>query len=108
MRGPSSSSLRLDPFPLLTVSFPSVQINSANELILTELILENILADFEPEEIVALLSCFVFQEKTDIEPEIPARLKEVRRFILLSPFDLSSTELLLLFKSGKVRHPQHR
>lgn len=58
------------------------QINSANELILTELILENTLAGYEPEEVVALLSCFVFQEKTDIEPEIPPKLKAGQDAIL--------------------------
>ena len=52
------------------------QINSANELVLTELILENTLATYEPEEVVALLSCFVFQEKTDAEPVIPPKLQE--------------------------------
>ena len=52
------------------------QINSANELVLTELILENTLATYEPEEVVALLSCFVFQEKTEVEPVIPPKLKE--------------------------------
>ncbi|ORX40739.1 NUC185 domain-domain-containing protein [Kockovaella imperatae] len=50
------------------------EINSANELILTELILENILADYTPEEVVALLSIFVFVEKTDSQPMIPAKL----------------------------------
>ncbi|SJL06398.1 related to SKI2-antiviral protein and putative helicase [Armillaria ostoyae] len=58
------------------------EINSANELVLTELILENTLAGYEPEEVVALLSCFVFQEKTDIEPVIPARLEEGKAAIL--------------------------
>ncbi|KAK0208953.1 antiviral helicase [Desarmillaria ectypa] len=58
------------------------EINSANELVLTELILENTLASYEPEEVVALLSCFVFQEKTDIEPVIPAKLEEGRDAIL--------------------------
>ncbi|KAH7886164.1 ATP-dependent RNA helicase [Phlebopus sp. FC_14] len=52
------------------------EINSVNELVLTELILENTLANYEPEEVVALLSCFVFQEKTDIEPIIPKKLLE--------------------------------
>ena len=52
------------------------QINSANELVLTELILENTLAAYDPEEVVALLSCFVFQEKTDVEPVIPPKLQE--------------------------------
>jgi len=52
------------------------EINSANELILTELILENTLATFEPEEIVALLSALLFQEKTEVEPIVPPRLQE--------------------------------
>jgi len=58
------------------------EINSANELILKELILENTLGAYDPEEVVALLSCFVFQEKTDIEPVIPQRLEEGRDAII--------------------------
>ncbi|KZT72960.1 ATP-dependent RNA helicase [Daedalea quercina L-15889] len=58
------------------------EINSANELVLTELILENTLAPFEPEEVVALLSCFVFQEKTEVEPVIPPKLEEGRDAII--------------------------
>jgi len=51
------------------------EINSTNELVLTELILENTLASYEPEEVVALLSAFVFQEKTDIEPMLSPKLQ---------------------------------
>ncbi|EPT03462.1 hypothetical protein FOMPIDRAFT_1158982 [Fomitopsis schrenkii] len=58
------------------------EINSANELVLTELILENTLAQFDPEEVVALLSCFVFQEKTEVEPVIPPKLEEGRDAII--------------------------
>ena len=58
-----------------------IQINSANELVLTELILENTLANYDPEEVVALLSCFVFQEKTEIEPLLPPKLQEGRDII---------------------------
>ena len=58
------------------------QINSADELVLTELILENTLASYEPEEVVALLSCFVFQEKTDVEPAITPKLQEGRDAIM--------------------------
>ncbi|KAH8732530.1 NUC185 domain-containing protein [Phaeosphaeriaceae sp. PMI808] len=50
------------------------EIHSADELVLTELVLENVLADYTPEEIVALLSAFVFQEKTDVEPTLTASL----------------------------------
>ncbi|KAF4306971.1 Helicase [Botryosphaeria dothidea] len=52
------------------------EIHSADELVLTELILENVLADYEPEEIAALLSAFVFQEKTDVTPTLTPRLEQ--------------------------------
>lgn len=58
----------------------TLQINSAHELILTELILENTFAAYEPEEMVALLSCFLFHEKTEVEPVIPPKLEEVGIF----------------------------
>ncbi|GAM87998.1 hypothetical protein ANO11243_060270 [Dothideomycetidae sp. 11243] len=51
------------------------EIHSADELVLTELVLENVLADYEPEEIVALLSSFVFQEKTDAVPNMTPALE---------------------------------
>lgn len=50
------------------------EINTADELILTELILDNFFHDYEPAEIVALLSCFVFQEKSQSEPVLTTKL----------------------------------
>ena len=50
------------------------EINSANELVLTELILENVLVDYAPEELVALLSIFLTQEKTDDIPTLEGKL----------------------------------
>ncbi|KAL8800342.1 MAG: hypothetical protein Q9182_005236 [Xanthomendoza sp. 2 TL-2023] len=58
------------------------EIHSADELVLTELILENVLAEFEAEEIVALLSAFVFQEKTDVEPRLTASLEQGKERII--------------------------
>ncbi|KAL1311355.1 hypothetical protein AAFC00_001529 [Neodothiora populina] len=58
------------------------EIHSADELVLTELILENVLADYEPEEIVALLSSFVFQEKTDTVPNMTAALERGQETIV--------------------------
>ncbi|KAL8278507.1 hypothetical protein RQP46_009197 [Phenoliferia psychrophenolica] len=58
------------------------EINSANELVLTELILENTFAAYEPEEVVALLSCFIFQEKTDVEPLLTPKLEDGKATIL--------------------------
>ena len=40
------------------------------------------LADFEPEEIVALLSAFVFQEKTDVEPTLTSSLERGKETII--------------------------
>lgn len=59
-----------------------LQINSGEELTLTELILENTLAPFTPAEIVSLLSCFVFQEKTEVEPLLTPHLKEGRDVLM--------------------------
>ena len=50
------------------------EIHSADELVLSECIFENVFADYEPEDIVALLSAFVFQEKTDDLPSPPEHL----------------------------------
>ncbi|KAL1955256.1 hypothetical protein VTO42DRAFT_8854 [Malbranchea cinnamomea] len=58
------------------------EIHSVDELVLTELILENVLADYEPEEIVALLSAFVFQEKTEHTPTLTPRLEEGKEAII--------------------------
>jgi antiviral helicase SKI2 len=44
--------------------------------VLTELILDNVLAAYEPAEIAALLSAFVFQEKTETEPNLTANLEK--------------------------------
>lgn len=46
------------------------EINSGWELIITELVLDNFLGDFEPEEIVALLSCFVYEGRTNEDEDI--------------------------------------
>ncbi|KAL2121782.1 hypothetical protein VTJ04DRAFT_2237 [Mycothermus thermophilus] len=51
------------------------EIHSGDELVLTELILENVLADYDPAEIAALLSSFVFQEKSESAPRLTANLE---------------------------------
>ncbi|XP_055750670.1 SKI2 subunit of superkiller complex protein-like isoform X1 [Salvelinus fontinalis] len=49
---------------------------SSHELLLTELLFENALSPLAPEESAALLSCLVFQQKTQVEPHISNTLKE--------------------------------
>ncbi|KAI0903882.1 DSHCT domain-containing protein [Ustulina deusta] len=58
------------------------EIHSADELVLTELILDNVLADYEPAEIAALLSAFVFQEKTDAVPNLTGNLERGMKTII--------------------------
>ncbi|OBA19905.1 antiviral helicase [Metschnikowia bicuspidata var. bicuspidata NRRL YB-4993] len=60
------------------------EINSGWELVLTELILDNFLGDFEPEEIVALLSCFVYEgrSKDEEDPPLTPRLEKGKTRIL--------------------------
>lgn len=59
------------------------EINCGWELVLTELVLDNFLGDFEPEEIVALLSAFVYEGKTsdEEEPKITPRLEKGKQKI---------------------------
>ncbi|KAH8883136.1 antiviral helicase [Thozetella sp. PMI_491] len=58
------------------------EVHSGDELVLTELILDNVLADYEPAEIAALLSAFVFQEKTDSVPQLTANLERGMKTII--------------------------
>jgi antiviral helicase SKI2 len=58
------------------------EINTADELLLTELVLDNVFADFEPAEVVAILSCFVFQERNASEPRLTPRLEKGKEIVL--------------------------
>jgi len=56
----------------------ALQINTADEVLVTELILEGVFNELEPDELVALLSAFVFEERTENEPTLTERLQAVR------------------------------
>lgn len=58
------------------------EINSADELLLTELVLDNVFAEFEPAEVVAILSCFVFQERGASEPKLTPKLTKAKEIVL--------------------------
>ncbi|GBP54351.1 Helicase SKI2W [Eumeta japonica] len=47
-----------------------------NELIISELVFRNVFTDKTPAEIAALLSCFVFQARTQVEPVYTEKLRE--------------------------------
>ncbi|XP_063794195.1 superkiller complex protein 2 [Pseudophryne corroboree] len=48
----------------------------SHELLVTELVLDGALSPLAPEEIAALLSCLVFQHKTQCEPRLTDTLKQ--------------------------------
>ena len=58
------------------------ELKSVNELILTELILDNTFIDYEPEETAALLSVFLFRDKTAVEPALSERLSHGYQTVL--------------------------
>ncbi|KAJ1647554.1 Antiviral helicase ski2 [Coemansia asiatica] len=72
------------------------EMNSADELVLTELVLDNILATYEPEEIVALLSAFVCTEKNepeDLLDRLPPGLRKGREKVLEAARRVGSVQL---------------
>jgi len=62
--------------------------NSGEELISTECLFENQLDDLEPEEAVAIMSAFVFQQRNASEPSLTPKLAEAKKrlyFVFCSP-----------------------
>ncbi|XP_031255224.1 DExH-box ATP-dependent RNA helicase DExH11 isoform X2 [Pistacia vera] len=55
------------------------EMNSGEELICTECLFENQLDDLEPEEAVAIMSAFVFQQKNTSEPSLTPELSEAKQ-----------------------------
>ncbi|XP_073062145.1 DExH-box ATP-dependent RNA helicase DExH11 isoform X2 [Primulina eburnea] len=54
------------------------EMNSGEELICTECLFENQLDGLEPEEAVAIMSAFVFQQKNTSEPSLTPKLSEAK------------------------------
>jgi antiviral helicase SKI2 len=52
------------------------ELNTVDELVITELLFDNAFAAMEPAEIVALLSALVFQERHIDEPQLTGKLKD--------------------------------
>ncbi|XP_057789861.1 DExH-box ATP-dependent RNA helicase DExH11 isoform X1 [Salvia miltiorrhiza] len=54
------------------------EMNSGEELICTECLFDNQLNDLEPEEAVAIMSAFVFQQRNTSEPSLTPRLAQAK------------------------------
>lgn len=63
-----------------------------NELIITELVLRNVLTNLEPFEIAALLSSLVFQAKTDVEPQVTEKMKNLMQQMVEVDKDIRTVE----------------
>lgn len=63
-----------------------------NELIIAELVFRNVFTDKTPAEIAALLSCFVFQARTSIEPVLTDKLTQGVKAIEQIDQELTSVE----------------
>lgn len=85
------------------------EMNSGEELICTECLFENQLNDLEPEEAVAIMSAFVFQQKKTSEPSLTPRLAQANKryptFFNYSflTFILRSSSTAFLFKMGLAK-----
>ena len=50
------------------------EINAADEIVLSEMMFNGVFNDLSPEQCAALLSCFVFQEKSSENQKLPDEL----------------------------------
>jgi hypothetical protein len=57
----------------------------SRELMITEMVLQCVLADKQPTEIAALLSCLVFQQRTRAKPKLTKKLEEVNHSSISPP-----------------------
>ncbi|ETV69679.1 hypothetical protein H257_14698 [Aphanomyces astaci] len=69
------------------------EVNTCEELILTEIIFENVLASLEPEEIVSVLSALIFQEKTQNATTLTPRLMEAQTTVQAIALSLGLIQL---------------
>lgn len=60
------------------------EMNSGEELICTECLFENQLDDLEPEEAVAIMSSFVFQQKETSESFLTPKLSQAKKRLFSS------------------------
>lgn len=70
------------------------EMNSGEELICTECLFENQLDDLEPEEAVAIMSAFVFQQKNTSEPSLTPKLLQAKQRLYETAIRLGDAQAL--------------
>ncbi|CAJ1960297.1 unnamed protein product [Sphenostylis stenocarpa] len=68
------------------------EMNSGEELICTECLFENQMDELEPEEAVAIMSAFVFQQKNTSEPSLTPKLAEAKHRLYKTAFRLGELQ----------------
>jgi antiviral helicase SKI2 len=79
---------------------------SEHELVITEMLMNNVLGDLTKEEIAGLLSCFVFQQKTNCEPKLTEILEKVSK-LQLNEFE-SILNIFMFVSIEKTRTTRYR
>jgi ATP-dependent RNA helicase DOB1 len=60
------------------------EISAADEILLTEMLLTGVFGDMTSADAAALLSCFVFEEKTDKMPKLDDKLQQAFNTLVVS------------------------
>uniref|UniRef100_A0A7S1PGH6 RNA helicase n=1 Tax=Percolomonas cosmopolitus TaxID=63605 RepID=A0A7S1PGH6_9EUKA len=68
------------------------ELNSCDELVVTEMIFENFFTPFSPEECVAVLSCLICKQKDEDAPKIPERLERAKDDLIELVMTLGSAQ----------------
>merc|ERR1712119_183541 len=87
------------------------EISAADEILLTELIFDGIFNDLTPEQCCALLSCFVFDEKSKTQPKLSEVLaaplrklqqtaKRIAKISVESKLDMDTEKYVDSFKTN--------
>ena len=85
------------------------EVNTCDELLLTELIFENVLEPLTTEEAVALLSAFVFQQRgVDDAPELNAALLEAKHSLELIATNICAVQMKHGLELDPVEYVQER
>jgi superfamily II RNA helicase len=77
----------------------------SNELMITEMVLQCILADKQPSEIAALLSCLVFCQKTREEPKLTGITNALKKVIHTPIFTQMEESSFLISKLKNEKSP---
>ncbi|CAD5205733.1 unnamed protein product [Bursaphelenchus okinawaensis] len=78
------------------------EISAADEILLTEMILSGVFKEMDPQDAAALLSCFVFEEKTDKQPDLDEKLKNAFKTLVSHAKKVAAVSIECKFELDEV------